>query len=75
MNIVKTKTEHTKDVIDWERFDSLSESEQLQEKKTWSEQQVIQYFKRDGTMTMEEVRKDLHDFIDSLEDKSAEIKE
>jgi len=72
---VKTKTEHTKDVIDWERFDSLSESEQLQEKKTWSEQQVIQYFKRDGTMTMEEVRKDLHDFIDSLEDKSAEIKE
>jgi len=75
VNIVKTKTEHTKDVIDWERFDSLSESEQLQEKKTWSEQQVIQYFKRDGTMTMEEVRKDLHDFIDSLEDKSAEIKE
>jgi len=55
--------------IDWKWFDSLSESEQIKEMKTWDNDMIIAYETRDGVVPLEEVIQDLHNFIDTLEDK------
>jgi len=44
-----------KEKIDWEKFDSLSESERIREIKTWDDEQCEQYFMRNGIMSEEEV--------------------
>lgn len=40
--------------INFEKFDLLNESEQLNEQSTWNDQQWWQFFSRGGTLTHEE---------------------
>jgi len=58
-----------KEKIDWEKFESLNESEQIREMKTWDNDMWIAYETREGVVSLDDVIQDLHNFIDTLEDK------
>jgi len=58
-----------KEEINWEEFDSLNESEQIEKMETWDNDMWIAYETRGGVVPLENVIQDLHNFIDTLEDK------
>ncbi|MGM9745852.1 MAG: hypothetical protein ACI30H_02690 [Paludibacteraceae bacterium] len=52
--------------IDFAKFDLLSESEQLNDKTSWTNKQVWEYFSRDGVMTHEEFCHELDKIIEEV---------
>ena len=47
--------------IDWQKFELLTEDEQIVEKKNWTPEQQRQYFLRDGYMTLDEFIEKLYE--------------
>ena len=56
--------EKTKKHIDADYLASLSEEERLEEMKSWTEEQIHEYFCPNGTVTVEEFREYGYKMID-----------
>ena len=53
--------------VDWQWFDSLSESEQIDEMKKWDYETWIEYETREGLISEEEFWNYAHEYLGKLE--------
>jgi len=58
--------------IDWQWFDSLSETEQIEEMKKWDNDMWIAYETRDGVISEEEFWKYAHEYLNKLNKEEEE---
>jgi len=58
--------------IDWKWFDSLSESEQIKEMKTWDNDMIIAYETRDGVISEEEFWNYAYEHLNKLNKEEEE---